>query len=120
METLTIEIKALTKQELYNSIGEAVKRIVVLEEEIPALEDQLRKHSDSNVVEALHEKRLEVENINNSVRSIRMQLRGRLEMELENVEKQLPHARPAQEIELLNFKNLLVKEIALQSQLIAK
>jgi hypothetical protein len=82
----------LTKEQLYDSIGQKNIRICKLEEEIPHLEFLLQQptvgdepETEFGIQKAIREKRNELEELKAEVRRCRLTIIGRLELEVEQM-----------------------------------
>lgn len=92
---------ALTKKQLYDQIGACNFLIIEIEHNIPELEDMLNsplmEEEASNgiaIQQSIRESRDELDELNLKVKSCRRTIIGRLEIELENLERKIGDAQP--------------------------
>lgn len=92
---------ALTKEQLYNQIGQCNLKILQMEHRIPELEDMLNnpimQEEPENAIaiqQSLRESRNELEELQHQVLKCRRTLIGRLEIELERVNRDIATAHP--------------------------
>lgn len=117
--------EAQTKASLYDSIGECNFTIVELERDILQLESQLSRLQNAEALEEalreeLSEKRQELFQIKARQKKLRIILKGRLEIELEAVQRELnePYQSAATLEDLTNHDFNLTCEIDKLSKLI--
>ena len=114
-------VPVITKESLYDQIGDCTLKIVTLKGEISALSLQVMRSHTTNVGDpwefglrdSLHEKRNELESLQAQVKNLRLTLKGRLELEHEAVLKKLrdPYASAVVLEDLTNYEFSLICEI---------
>lgn len=92
---------ALTKEELYDQVGSCNIRICALEQEIPTLEIQLQSplvlddvSMGISIRERLRDAHMELVALHLKVKSVRRRIIGRLELDLEKLERLIANAHP--------------------------
>jgi len=114
-------VPVVTKESLYDQIGDCTLKIVTLEGEISTLSLQVMRAHTTNVgdpwelslSDSLHEKRAELDLLQQQVKNLRLTLKGRLELEHESVLKKLrePYASASVLEDLTNYEFSLICEI---------
>jgi chromosome segregation ATPase len=85
---------SLTKEQIYDQIGDCNRRIVYLEHNIPQLKERISNlegdyESIKQVRSIIHAEEDELTAIKKTIREHRMKLIGRVEMEIEQVDKKI-------------------------------
>lgn len=107
---------APTKAEMYNEIGKLNLQIVKLDQDIIELEHQVSKLGDDPefqmaTQQSLREARQFKEQLDNDVRRIRKTILGRMEIEVEHLERNSQTEPMKEKLSMLGAASFLKKEI---------